>query len=93
MLLKALGATRRQVVRVVVAEYAALGLLAGTTGVVLASLASWALVRFLFESRFVLPALPLLGFGAGVVALTLALGASGSLEVFRRTSLELLREE
>jgi putative ABC transport system permease protein len=93
VLLKTLGATRRQVLRVVVAEYAALGLLAGATGVLLAGAASWALVRFLFESRFTLPALPLLGFGAGVVALTLALGASSSLDVFRKTSLELLREE
>jgi putative ABC transport system permease protein len=93
VLLKTLGATRRQVLRVVVAEYAALGVLAGATGVLLASAASWALVHFLFESRFTLPALPLLGFGAGVVVLTLALGASGSLEVFRKTSLELLREE
>lgn len=93
VLLKTLGATRRQVVRVVVAEYAALGLLAATTGVLLASAASWALVHFLFETRFALPALPLLAFGAGVVALTVALGTSGSLDVFRRTSLEVLRNE
>jgi putative ABC transport system permease protein len=93
VLLKTLGATRRQVVRVVVAEYAALGLLAGATGVLLASAASWALVRFVFEMRFALPALPLAGFAAGVVAMTVALGASGSLDVFRRTSLELLRNE
>jgi putative ABC transport system permease protein len=93
VLLKTLGATRRQVARVILAEYAALGVLAGATGVLLAGAASWALVRFLFESSFSLPTLPLLGFGAGVVALTLALGASGSIEVFRKTSLELLRNE
>ncbi len=93
VLLKTLGATRRQVARVVVAEYAALGALAASTGVLLATAAGWALVRFLFETRFTLPGLSLLGFGAGVMVLTVALGASGSLEIFRRTSLELLRNE
>jgi putative ABC transport system permease protein len=93
VLLKTLGATRRQVARVVVAEYAALGALAGSIGVLLAAAAGWALVVFLFETRFTLPALPLVGFAAGVMALTVALGASGSFEIFRRTSLELLRNE
>lgn len=93
VVLKTLGATRRQVVRVVVAEYACLGLLAAATGVLLATGAGWALTRFLFESRFSLPALPLAGFAAAVAALTVALGASGSLDVFRKTSLELLRNE
>jgi putative ABC transport system permease protein len=93
VLLKALGATRRQVLRVVVAEYAALGALAALCGALLATAAGWALLRFLFEARFTGPGLPLLGFAAGVVLLTVALGASGSLDVFRRTSLELLRNE
>ena len=93
VLLKTLGATRRQVARVVIAEYAALGALAGSTGVLLATAAGGALVRFLFEARFTLPVVPLLGFGAAVVTSTVALGAAGSLEVFRRTSLELLRNE
>jgi anaerobic C4-dicarboxylate transporter len=77
----------------VLAEYAALGALAGSTGVLLAAGAGWAIVRFLFRSAFTLPVLPLLLFAAGVMTLTAALGAAGSLEVFRRTSLELLRNE
>ena len=93
VLLKTLGATRRQVARVVLAEYAALGALAGSTGVLLAAGAGWAIVRFLFRSAFTLPVLPLLLFAAGVMTLTAALGAAGSREVFRRTSLELLRNE
>lgn len=93
VLLKTLGATRRQVAQVVASEYACLGLVSACSGVLLASAAGWALTRYLFETRFALPALPLFGFGLGVALLTLVLGGSGSLEVFRRTSLELLRNE
>jgi putative ABC transport system permease protein len=93
VLLKTLGGTRRQVIRVVVAEYVALGAVASVVGVTLAALAGWALMRFAFEGSFALPVLPLAGFGLAVIALTVALGALGSAEMFRRTPLEVLRSE
>lgn len=93
VLLRALGATRAQVRRVLFAEYAALGLLAALLAISLAALGGWALVRFTFDARFVLPAAPLAGLGLGVVTLTLLVGLWGSLDVYRRTPVEVLRAE
>ena len=93
VLLRTLGATRAQIRRVLFAEYAALGLLAALLAFGLATLGGWALVRFLFESRFALPLLPLLGLCLGVVALTLFVGFWGSTDVYRRTPAEVLRAE
>jgi len=92
-LLKALGATRAQVLRVLFAEYLSLGILASACALVLAAGGGWALTRFSFESRFELPWLSLLGLGTAVAALTVLVGLSGSREVFRRTAVEVLRAE
>jgi putative ABC transport system permease protein len=92
-LLKTLGATRRQVVRIMVTEYAALGLLAAVVAVALASLAGWSLMKWLFKVPF---AAPWAGFGLlalTMVALTVLTGLWNSLDVFRRAPLEVLREE
>ena len=93
VLLRTLGATRAQIRRVLFAEYAALGLLAAVLAIGLSALGGWALVRFTFDARFVLPALPLAGLGLGVVALTLLVGLWGSADVYRRTPVEVLRAD
>jgi putative ABC transport system permease protein len=93
VLLRTLGATRAQVRRVLFTEYAALGVLAALLAIGLAVLTGMALMRWVFEARFALPALPLLGLGFGVVALTLAVGLWGSADVYRRTPVEVLRAE
>ena len=93
VLLRTLGATRAQIRRVLFTEYAALGLLAAVLSTSLAALGGWALVRFAFDARFVLPAFPLAGLGLGVVALTLLVGLWGSADVYRRTPVEVLRAE
>jgi len=92
-LLKALGATRRQVMAVVLSEYAALGLVSATTGILLAVAGGFCLTRFVFETGFSLPLASLLAFAAAVTLTAVGLGLSGSLSVFRRPALELLREE
>jgi putative ABC transport system permease protein len=93
VLLKTLGATRRQVLRVVAVEYASLGLLAATIGLLLALASGAALMHFAFEGAAVVPYASLAALAVAIVALTVGLGASGSLEVFRRTPLEVLRSE
>jgi putative ABC transport system permease protein len=91
-LLKTLGASRRQVVQVVLAEYIALGLLASAAALVLAIGAGWALAHFLFEITFRLPLGQVAGLIAGTALLAVCIGAWGSIEVMRRTPLEVLRE-
>ncbi len=92
-LLRTLGATRRQVLRVVLAEYLALGGLAAIVGVGLAILAAWAIARWVFEGPFSVPvpALALLAFI--VTAGTALLGALNSREVLSLPPLEVLRGE
>jgi putative ABC transport system permease protein len=92
-LLKALGATRKQVLRILFAEYATLGLLAALVALALSAGAGWALARFFFEARFSIPALPLLALSAGLVALTTTIGLWTSREVFARPVMETLRAD
>ena len=93
VLLKTLGATRGQILRIALAEYVALGLLASATALLLATGAAWGLVRYFFESRFALPAVPLSATAVGIVALTVLVGMWTSAEVVRKPPLEVLREE
>jgi putative ABC transport system permease protein len=92
-LLKTLGATRRQVVGVMVTEYAALGILAALVAVVLASLGGWALTKWVFKIPFTVP------WGAfGLLALltatlTVITGLWTSISLFRQSALEVLRAE
>jgi putative ABC transport system permease protein len=92
-LLRTLGATRSQLLRIVLAEYAALGLLAALAAAVLSTAAAWALARWVFEDTFAVPAGPLAGLSLGVVVLTVVVGLANSREVIRRTPLEILRQE
>ncbi len=91
-LLKALGATRRQISRILLAEYVALGLLAGLVGIGLAAGGGWAMMRFVFDLGFRLPALPLLAVLTVTAALVALVGLAASREVFRRTAVEVLRD-
>jgi putative ABC transport system permease protein len=92
-LLRTLGARRSQLVRILLAEYAVLGALAAGAALLLSTLAGWALVRFVFDGTFALPGPPLLALVLTVLALTIAVGLSGSTEVWRRPPLEVLRAE
>ena len=93
VLLKTLGATRGQLLQIALVEYVALGGLASATALLLATGAGWALVRFVFESRFSLPAAPLSLTALAVVALTVLVGMWTSAEVVRKPPLAVLRAE
>ncbi|HEU4763753.1 MAG TPA: FtsX-like permease family protein, partial [Gemmatimonadales bacterium] len=93
VLLKTLGATRRQVVRIALAEYGALGLLAAASAIVLSVGAGWALMHWRFKLPFTVPVPQLLGLGLGLGALSALVGLWTGREVFRETALEVLRGE
>lgn len=93
VLLKALGATRRQIAGILLTEYLALGLLSATVGIALAAAAGWALARWVFEVPYEVQPLPLAVLAALVVGLTAATGLWASREVFRHTALEAMRAE
>ena len=92
-LLRTLGATRRQVLRVVLAEYLALGTLAALVGVGLAVLAAWAIAHWVFEGPFGVP-VPALAILAATVTFGAALlGVLNSRDVLGLPPLEVLRTE
>jgi putative ABC transport system permease protein len=93
VLLRALGATRQQILRIALAEYLALGLLSSLTAVVLATAAGWGIARWFFEGRFWLPLPALGGLVLGIVALTVVVGLWNSREALRQPPLEVLRGE
>jgi putative ABC transport system permease protein len=94
VLLRTLGATRQQVLRIALAEYLALGLLASFTAVALATAAGWGLARFFFDdARYWVP-LPQLGMLVGaIVALTVLVGLWSTRSVLDQPPLEVLRQE
>jgi putative ABC transport system permease protein len=91
-LLRALGATRRQITSILLVEYAALGGIAALTGVLLAGASGWLIMRFVFRLPYTLPLAALLIIWIGVTLAAAALGMMNSREALRSTPLAALRE-
>ncbi len=91
-LLKTLGASRKQIRQVLITEYAALGLLAAATGVILGGVAAWALMKFFFKLEYQAPVLGLAIVCVSVALLSIVVGLLNSRDVFRRQPLAVLRE-
>ena len=90
-LLRTLGASRRQVARILLVEYLFLGSLSGATGLLLALVGGWGLARFVFEVTFA-PALVPLGLAlVGLPAITVLVGVVGSRSVHAASPLQVLR--
>lgn len=93
VILKALGATRGLIARSFAAEYALLGCVAGTIGVVLASAFSWAILRYIMELPWALEP-ELLGIGLGcTILLTLLVGFLSTYRLLGQPPLSVLRHE
>ncbi len=93
VLLRTLGANRRQVFRIMAVEYFFLGGFAALTGLLLATTASWALAVFVFKTSFVPAMLPLSIILFLVMAVTMLIGLLNSRGIIDRPPLEVLRAE
>jgi putative ABC transport system permease protein len=93
VLLKTLGATRRQILQILFVEYLFLGVLAVALALLLSTGAGWLLMKYVFESEFALPTVPLAVLALAMLVLTVTVGLLNSTEVFRKTPLEVLRAE
>ena len=93
VLLRTLGASRRQIYRILVVEYLCLGTLSAFTGILLAAAGNWALARFVFK----LPWAPSVGSMVVcwfvVAGLTVVIGLLASRGVCDHPPLEILRAE
>ena len=92
VLLKVLGATRRQVGRVMLAEYMLLGALGSLAGVALSVAGAWALMHFMFKLPFVPALLPAFLVALLMIAVAVSIGLLTGREVFRETPMAALRE-
>ena len=92
VLLKVLGATRRQVGRVMLAEYMLLGALGSFAGVVLSVAGAWGLMHFLFKQPFVPALVPAFLVALLMIAVAVSIGLLTGREVFRETPMAALRE-
>ncbi|HEX6183931.1 MAG TPA: FtsX-like permease family protein [Pyrinomonadaceae bacterium] len=91
--LKTLGAKRRVLLTMMLAEYGLLGLVAGLVGAAAANGLSYAVARYVFEVGWAFaPALNAAGVAATVL-LVCAVGALSSLDVLTRKPLSILRAQ
>lgn len=93
VLLRTLGASRAQILRIQAIEYFMLGLLAALSGVIMALAATWALAYFVFETSYRPDFWPVLAVMGVVTVLTLLIGLFNSRAVLVRPPLEVLRAE
>jgi len=91
VLLRTLGASRRQILNILAVEYLALGLLAALTGIVLAVGASWALAQFVFKVGFAFQAGPVVVALLVVPGITVVTGLLMSRGVLNQPPLAVLR--
>src|SRR5690606_7643870 len=93
VLLRTMGASRKQVLTISALEYFFLGALASLTGIFIALLSSWALAVFTFELTFSPSILLILLLFVSVTTLTVIIGVMNSLSLLNKPPLEVLRKD
>jgi putative ABC transport system permease protein len=93
VLLRTLGASRRQILIITALEYFFLGALAAATGIILSVAGSWALAVFSFQAPFSIPWMPIVILFILICALTIVIGLFNSRSVLNKPPLEVLRRE
>jgi putative ABC transport system permease protein len=93
VLLRTLGAGRKQLFIIAALEYFFLGALAAGTGILLSLAGSWALARYSFDAAFSPSVMPMLILFLSVSLLTVAIGLFNSRKVVNMPPLEILRKE
>ncbi|SKB74692.1 ABC transporter permease [Daejeonella lutea] len=93
VLLRTLGASRRQILVITALEYFFLGALAAGAGIILSLLASWGLAKFSFETNFSPEILPVLVLFTIISGLTVLIGLFNSRGILNKPPLEVLRSE
>lgn len=93
VLLRTLGASKRQILTITALEYLFLGILAAGAGMILAAGSSWALARLSFSTSFSPAFWPAAGLFMAIVSLVVITGVLSSRNVLNHPPLEVLRKE
>ncbi len=93
VLLRTIGASRKQILQINATEYALLGALSAATGIILSIVGSYLLATFQLQLDFSFDWLPILFVFFFVTGLTVLIGMLNSREVVNESPLEVLRNE
>ena len=93
VLLRTLGASRRQILTINALEYFLLGALSCLAGVGLSVAGAWGLAVFAFNISFQIEWWPLAATFLAITSLTVIIGLLNSREVVSKPPLEVLRQE
>jgi putative ABC transport system permease protein len=93
VLLRTLGASRRQILSINALEYFLLGALACLAGIGLSVIGAWALAQFAFKIPFEVQWTPLVITFVIITVITVVIGLFNSREVVNKPPLEVLRQE
>ena len=93
VLLRTLGASRKQILSITAIEYFFLGALAAATGILLSLLGSWLLAKFTFNALFTIPWVAVIIIFISLSFLTVIIGLINSRSILNKAPLEVLRKE
>jgi len=93
VLLRTLGASRKQILTITAIEYLFLGAVAAGAGMILAIGGSWALAKFSFTASFIPPIGPIIILLGSIVILVVVTGVLSSRKVLNHPPLEILRKD
>jgi len=93
VLLRTLGAVRKQIVNLTLIEYSYLGVIASVTGSLLSILSAWALSVFFFEIEFSPNYTSVVTVCLSVVLITVFIGWINSRSVYGDSPIDILRKE
>jgi putative ABC transport system permease protein len=91
VLLRTLGASRKQIFTITALEYLFLGALSALTGIVIAISGTWMLAKYSFEIPFAINLLPAVVLFIVISLLTVVIGLLNSRGVLNKPPLEILR--
>jgi len=93
VLLRTIGATSKQIVKIAFFEYLYLGVLGALSGILLSLLSSQLLAWLVFDTSFIPSFVPFIVLLPGISLLVLAIGLGNSVSVIKSPPLEVLRKE
>ncbi|WP_316832676.1 ABC transporter permease [Pedobacter aquatilis] len=93
ILLRTMGASRKQILAINAIEYFFLGIFAAAAGLILALSSSWALAKFSFAASFAPPFFPTFLLFVSVVLLVVITGVLSSRSILNKPPLQILRNE
>jgi len=91
VLLRTLGASRKQIFTITALEYLFLGVLSALTGILIAVAGAWLLAKYSFEVPFTINLLPVVILFFIISLLTVIIGLLNSRGVLNKPPLEILR--